>query len=305
VALNSASFNTARLIGPAVAGLLTVAVGAGWVILINVVTYGAMMVALGLLRGNELHPMSKAGRGRGQLRAGIQYVARRTDLLVVFTMVFLVGTFGFNFSIFTATMASVEFGRGAGEFGLLSSILAVGSVAGALLSARRERPRLRVIVLAAFGFSASMVVAALMPTFELFAIALIPVGFTALTMITAANAYVQTTTRASIRGRVMALYLTIFMGGTPVGAPVLGIVANELGARWAIGVGAVAALLAAIVAVLWMRSTRDLRIRRHPADDPWWRLRVRYDGDDFSRRMRNRETATQEIAIIEAGVRKS
>jgi len=86
---------------------------------------------------------------------------------------------------------------------------------------------------------------------------------------------------------------------------VLGIVANELGARWAIGVGAVAALLAAIVAVLWMRSTRDLRIRRHPADDPWWRLRVRYDGDDFSRRMRNRETATQEIAIIEAGVRKS
>jgi MFS family permease len=305
VALNSASFNTARLIGPAVAGLLTVAVGAGWVILINVVTYGAMMVALGLLRGNELHPMSKAGRGSGQLRAGIQYVARRTDLLVVFTMVFLVGTFGFNFSIFTATMASVEFGRGAGEFGLLSSILAVGSVAGALLSARRERPRLRVIVLAAFGFSASMVVAALMPTFELFAIALIPVGFTALTMITAANAYVQTTTRASIRGRVMALYLTIFMGGTPVGAPVLGIVANELGARWAIGVGAVAALLAAIVAVLWMRSTRDLRIRRHPADDPWWRLRVRYDGDDFSRRMRNRETATQEIAIIEAGVRKS
>jgi MFS family permease len=305
VALNSASFNAARLIGPAVAGLLTVAVGAGWVILINVVTYGAMMVALGLLRGNELHPMSKAGRGRGQLRAGIQYVARRTDLLVVFTMVFLVGTFGFNFSIFTATMASVEFGRGAGEFGLLSSILAIGSVAGALLSARRERPRLRVIVLAAFGFSASMVVAALMPTFELFAIALIPVGFTALTMITAANAYVQTTTRASIRGLVMALYLTIFMGGTPVGAPVLGLVTNEFGARWAMGVGAVAALLAAIVAVLWMRSTRDLRIRRHPADDPWWRLRVRYDGDDFSRRMRNRETATQEIAIIEAGVRKS
>jgi MFS family permease len=305
VALNSASFNTARLIGPAVAGLLTVAVGAGWVILVNVVTYGAMMVALGLLRGNELHPMSKAGRGRGQLRAGIQYVARRTDLVVVFTMVFLVGTFGFNFSIFTATMASVEFGRGAGEFGLLSSILAIGSVAGALLSARRERPRLRVIVLAAFGFSASMVVAALMPTFELFAIALIPVGFTALTMITAANAYVQTTTRASIRGRVMALYLTIFMGGTPVGAPVLGLVANEFGARWSIGVGAVAALLAAIVAVLWMRSTRDLRIRRHPADDPWWRLRVRYDGDDFSQRMRNRETATQEIAIIEAGVRKS
>ena len=305
VALNSASFNTARLIGPAVAGLLTVLVGAGWVILVNVVTYGAMLIALGLLRGNELHPMSKTSRGRGQLRAGIRYVARRTDLVVVFAMVFLVGTFGFNFSIFTATMASVEFGRGAGEFGLLSSILAIGSVAGALLSARRERPRLRVIVLAALGFAGSMIVAAFMPTFELFAVALIPVGYTALTMITAANAYVQTTTRASIRGRVMALYLTIFLGGTPIGAPVLGLVANELGARWAMGVGAVAALLAAVVAVLWMRSTRDLRIRRHPADDPWWRLRVRYDGDDFSARMQNRETATQELAIIEAEVRKT
>jgi MFS family permease len=304
VALNSASFNTARLIGPAVAGLLTVAVGAGWVILVNVVTYGAMLVALRLLRGSQLHVVSKTGRGPGQLRAGIRYVTRRADLVVVFTMVFLVGTFGFNFSIFTATIASVEFGRGAAEFGLLSSILAIGSVIGALLSARRERPRLRVIVLAALGFAASMIIAALMPTFELFAIALVPVGYTALTMITAANAYVQTTTRPSIRGRVMALYLTIFMGGTPVGAPVLGIVANELGARWAMGVGALAALLAALVALLWMRSTRDLRIRRHPADDPWWRLRVRYDGDDFSARMLDRETATHEIAIIEAEARK-
>ena len=310
VALNSASFNTARLIGPAAAGLLTVLVGAGWVILINVITYSAMLVALGMLRGDELHPMKKTTRGRGQLRAGIQYVARRSDLVAVFTMVFLVGTFGFNFGIFTATMASVEFDRGAGEFGLLSSILAIGSVAGALLSARRERPRLRVIVLAALGFSGSMVVASLMPTFELFAVSLIPVGFFALTMITSANAYVQTTTRASIRGRVMALYLTIFMGGTPVGAPVLGLVANELGARWAMGVGALAGLVAAITAISWMRARHNLRIRRHPTDDPWWRLRVRYDGDDteradHTRRMRDLETATQEIAIIEAEARKS
>lgn len=305
VALNSASFNTARLIGPAVAGLLTVLVGAGWVILINVVTFAAMLVALGLLRAAALHPMQKSGRGRGQLRAGIRYVTRRADLVVVFTMVFLVGTFGFNFAIFTATMARVEFDRGAGAFGLLSSIIAIGSVAGALLSARRERPRLRVIVLAALGFALSMVVAALMPTFELFAVVLVPIGYFALTMITSANAYVQSTTRASIRGRVMALYLTIFMGGTPIGAPVLGLVANELGARWAMGVGALAASLAALVAVLWMRSTRDLRIRRGVGDDPWWRLRVRYDGDDFERRMRDLDTATTEIAIIEAEVRKT
>ena len=305
VALNSASFNTARLIGPAVAGLLTVLVGAGWVILINVVTFAAMLVALGLLRADELHPMRKQGRGRGQLRAGIQYVARRADLVVVFTMVFLVGTFGFNFAIFTATMVRIEFDRGAADFGLLSSIIAIGSVAGALVSARRERPRLRVITLAALGFAGFMVIAALMPTFELFALALIAIGFFALTMITSANAYVQTTTRASIRGRVMALYLTIFMGGTPIGAPLLGLVANELGPRWAMGVGALAAMIAAVVAIAWMRGTRNLRIRRHPADDPWWRLRVRYDGDDYSTRMRDLDTATQEIAIIEAEMRKT
>ena len=310
VALNSTSFNTARLIGPAVAGLLTVLVGAGWVILINVVTYAVMLVALGMLRADALHPMKKQGRGPGQLRAGIRYVARRADLVVVFTMVFLVGTFGFNFAIFTATMVRIEFDRGAADFGLLSSIIAIGSVAGALLSARRERPRLRVIVLATLGFAGFMVVAALMPTFELFALALVPVGFFALTMITSANAYVQTTTRASIRGRVMALYLTIFMGGTPIGAPVLGLVANELGARWAMGVGVVAGLTAAIVAIGWMWSTRNLRIRRHPVADPWWRLRVRYDGDDLERedydaRMRDLDTATQEIAIVEAEMRKT
>ncbi len=310
VALNSASFNTARLIGPAVAGLLTVLVGAGWVILINVVTYAVMLVALGLLRADQLHPVRKQGRGRGQLRAGIQYVAKRADLVVVFAMVFLVGTFGFNFAIFTATMVRIEFDRGAAAFGLLSSVIAIGSVTGALMTARRGRPRLRVITLAALGFAGFMAIAALMPTFELFALALVPIGFFALTMITSANAYVQTTTRANIRGRVMALYLTIFMGGTPIGAPVLGLVANELGPRWAMGVGALAGIIAAIVAISWMRSTRNLRIRRNPADDPWWRLRVRYDDDDTERadyetRMRDLDTATQELAIIEAEMRKT
>jgi MFS family permease len=298
VALNSTSFNVARLIGPAVAGVLVVALGAGWVVLLNVLTFAAMLSALALLRAETLQTVRKIGKERGQLRAGIRYVARRGDLLVVFAMVFLIGTFGFNFAIFTATMARVEFNRGASEFGLLSSILAIGSVAGALLSARRERPRLRVIVLATLGVAVSMTVAALMPTFELFAIALVPVG------------YVQTTVRSSIRGRVLALYLTIFMGGTPLGAPIVGLVANEAGPRWAIAVAAGAALIAALIAVIWMRATRNLRIRRHPADDPWWRLRVRYDGDDQERaaydtRMRDLETATTEIAIVEAETRKT
>jgi len=299
VALNSASFNVARLIGPAVAGLLVAVIGAGWVIAINGMTYAATLIALAALRGDQLHPLKKEKKGRGQLKAGIQYVRRRGDLVVVFTMVFLVGTFGFNFGIFTATMARVEFDRDATAFGLLSSILAIGSVTGALLSARRERPRLWVIALSALGFSFSTLAAALMPTFETFAIALVLVGFTSLTMITSSNAYVQTTTRPAIRGRVTALYLTIFMGGTPLGSPLIGFVANEAGPRWALVVAALSGLAATAVAVIWMRSTRNLRLRRHGG--PWWRprVRVRYDGDDY-----DLEAATQEIAIVEASARR-
>ena len=249
--------------------------------------------------------MRKTSKGRGQLREGIRYVRRRGDLLVIFAMVFLIGTLGFNFAIFTATMARVEFGRGASEFGILSSIVAIGSVAGALAAARRVRPRLRVIVLASLGLFASMTCAALMPTFELFAIALVPVGFSAMTMVTSANAYVQTTTRSGIRGRVLALYLTIFMGGTPLGAPLIGLVANEAGPRWAILAGGLGGLVAAAIAIVWMRATRNLRVGRRHADDRWWRMTVAYDGDDYSKRLRDLETATQELAVIEAETRKS
>ena len=305
VALNSTSFNGARLIGPGIAGVLVALLGAGWVVLINVLTFSAMLVAIALLRSDRLQPMRKTSKGRGQLREGIRYVRHRGDLLVIFAMIFLIGTVGFNFAIFTATMARVEFGRGASEFGLLSSVVAVGSVAGALAAARRVRPRLRVIVLASLGLSASMATAALMPTFELFAIALVPVGFTAMTMVTSANAYVQTTTRASIRGRVLALYLTVFMGGTPLGAPLVGLIANEAGPRWAIVAGSLGGLFAAIIAILWMRSTRNLRVGRRHADDRWWRMTVAYDGDDYSKRLRNLQTATQELAVIEAETRKS
>ncbi|WP_297601470.1 MFS transporter [Microcella sp.] len=305
VALNSTSFNGARLIGPGIAGVLIALLGAGWVVLLNVLTFAAMLTAIALLRAEQLHPLRKAGKERGQLRAGIRYVKARGDLLIVFAMVFLIGTFGFNFAIFTATMAAVEFGRGATEFGLLSSVLAIGSVLGALTTARRERPRLRVIVLASFGVFVSMVIAALMPTFELFAVALVPVGYSAMTMVTSSNAYVQTTVRSSIRGRVLALYLTIFMGGTPLGAPLVGLVANGFGPRWALGVGAVGGLAAVIIALSWMRATRNLRVRRGFTDDRWWRLRVRYDGDDYSTRMRDLDTATKELAIVEAETRKS
>jgi len=317
VALNSASFNGARLIGPAAAGLLTVAVGAGWVFMINAVTFAFTVVAMTLLRTKQLRKQPRAPRERGQLMAGFRYVWHRPDIVAVLITVFLVGTFGFNFAIFTSTMATVEFGMGASEFGMLSSIMAVGSVAGALLSARRNRPRMRLVVGGAFFFGLTCLIAALMPSYLTFAISLAFVGLTSLTLMTTANAYVQTTTEPAMRGRVMALYMAIFAGGTPLGAPLVGWIADQYGPRWAIGVAAASGLIAAAAVMFWMVRYQRLRVRIRPRTAPRTvpRLRVRHRGDghpltsairtvtaraDSARQDRDRETATREIAVVEA-----
>jgi MFS family permease len=261
VALNSASFHGARLAGPAVAGLLVAFVGAGWVFGLNAITFGAVIAAILFLRTGELRDAPRAKRAKGQLRAGFRYVRGRSDIVVVLVMIFLMGTFGFNFAIFIATMSTVEFGRGAAEYGILSSVMAIGSVAGALLAARRERPRMRILVLATAGFGLACTAAAFTPTFELFALSLTLVGLSSISLMTSANAYIQTTTPPMLRGRVMALYMAIFTGGTPIGAPLVGAVSNELGPRWALGVAAVAGILAAGVAVVWLVRYRGVRVR--------------------------------------------
>ncbi|MFD4422475.1 MFS transporter [Agromyces sp. NPDC058484] len=273
VALNSASFNAARLIGPAVAGLLIVLVGSGWVFVINAATFLAVLGALAMLRGRQLHRMPRAPRARGQFVAGFRYVVGRPDLVVVFVIVFLIGAFGMNFPIFSSTMA-VEFGRGAGEYGLLNSILAIGSLTGALLAARRERARLRVIIAASGLFGAAVLTAALMPTFWAFAASTILIGFGAVSILTTANGYVQTTTEPELRGRVMALYMAILVGGTSIGAPIVGAVADGWGPRWALGVAAVAAVVAALIGLGWLIVARGMRLARHPRSA--WRPALRF-----------------------------
>ncbi|MFD5226262.1 MFS transporter [Microbacterium sp. NPDC058342] len=251
VALNSASFNMARLIGPAIGGLLIVAIGSGWVFVANAVTFLAMLIALMLIRKGELRPRVKSSRGNGGLAAGFRYVLSRPDLLVVFVMVFLIGAFGMNFPIFASTMA-LEFGRGADGYGVLSSVLAIGSLAGALLAARRDRARVRVIVLSAAGFGAASVVSALMPSYWTYGTVLVFVGFCTVTMLTTANGYVQTTTDAAVRGRVLALYMAVVMGATPIGAPIAGWIVDAFSARTAIVVGGVAGVLAGAIGLGWM-----------------------------------------------------
>ncbi|AWB85335.1 MFS transporter [Mycetocola zhujimingii] len=275
VALNSASFNAARMIGPALAGLLIVVIGSGWVFIVNGATFLAVLFALYKLRSSQLRTVPRAPRQRGQLVEGFRYVVSRPDLGVIFVIVFIMGAFGMNFPIFASTMA-VELGGGAGDYGLLSSILAIGSLTGALLAARRDRARMRVIIAAVGLFSAAAFTASVMPTFWTFAFALIFIGFATVTMLTTANAFVQTTTDAKVRGRVMALYMAVLMGGTPLGAPIVGGIANAWGPRWALAAAGVAAFIACTFALTWAVAARQLRLRVHP--DSRWRLVVTHAG---------------------------
>src|SRR5690606_5085673 len=167
----------------------------------------------------------------GQIREGIRYVRRRTDIVVIMVVVGVVSTFGLNFQLTSAMMAKVEFGMGPGEYGILGSVLAIGSLTGALLAARRERPRVRLVIGSAFGFAVATGVMALMPTYASFALACIPVGLASLTMMTAANSTIQMSVDPVMRGRVMSLYMIVFLGATPVGSPLRGWIAEAWAPR--------------------------------------------------------------------------
>jgi MFS family permease len=260
VGLNSAGFNSARLLGPAIAGVSIALLGSGvvatgWVILINAVTYIAPIVTLARLDAGALHVADLVRRQPGQIRAGVSYVRQRPDLMLILGIVFFTGTFGLNFQMTSALMATQVFDKGSAEFGLLGTFLAVGSLAGSLLAASRERVRHRLVVGAAVGFGLVEVVAGLAPSYLTFALLCPVLGFTALTMITSANAFMQLNTDDGMRGRVMALYMMIFIGGTPLGAPVIGWVGEVFGARWTlIGGGAMTVAGVLLASALYLRA---------------------------------------------------
>lgn len=271
VALNSASFNGGRLIGPGIAGVIIAAWGTGEALLLNALTFVFVLIALARMRPSELTPAPLA-RGRGGIREGFAYVRSRPDLQLVMLLVFVLGTFGMNFQITTALMATQVFGKGASEYGLLGSIMAIGSLAAALLSARRQNARLRVLLLSLAGFAVAAAFAASAPTYGWFALALVPVGLTALTALTTANAMVQTRTAPEMRGRVMALYMAIFMGGTPIGAPMIGWIGEHIGPRWTIGIGSIAVGITLAVVAVWLARHENVRVSYESQRRP--RLRV-------------------------------
>jgi MFS family permease len=260
VALNSTSFNAARMIGPALAGLLIAGVGTGFAFLANALSFGAVLCSLMFLRVGDLHRNRRAGRAPGGFVAGFRYVWNRPDLRAMLLMLFLIGTFGLNFPIFISTMAVKVFHAGAGKYGLLSSMMAIGTVTGALLAAGRERPRIEFLLFGAAVFALGCALAAVMPNYWLFGMVLVVIGVSALTITNSSNALMQLSTEPVMRGRVMAIRLAIALGGTPIGAPIVGWVADRFGPRWALGVGAAAGVCAAIVMIHYLAKHRRLRV---------------------------------------------
>jgi MFS family permease len=273
VSLNSASFHTGRMIGPALAGLLIHWVGTGPVFLINALSFGAVLIALLRMRSRTPLRRSAIGAdgadgsgGRRHSRGigeGLAYLRTRPDLVVLLSVVGVVATFTLNFQITMALMARLAFHEGPGQYGLLGSVMAIGGVAGSLMAARRRRPTLRFVRFSALGLGLTSGAACLMPNYWTFAASLVPVGYSALSLMTSVNASIQMSTAPQVRGRVMAIYSIVFMGGSPIGSPLIGWIGDTLGPRWTIGVGSITCL--ATVAVLW--SVGDRAVTTGPGSD--------------------------------------
>jgi MFS family permease len=264
VSLNSANFNAGRLVGPALSGFLIAHFSTGPSFIINATTYLFVIAALVAMREKDFF-IHKKEETLGTIREGIRYAMARPDLYVVMALVFFAATFGLNFQIFNALMATKEFGKGPASYGLLGTFIAVGSLTGALLSARLERFRnTRYIIKLGIVFSFSVMVLSIAPSYIWYSLWLPICGITALTMLISANSYVQTHSDPAVRGRVMGIYLLIFMGGTPFGSLLIGWMTETIGVRETIaGCGGISLLAAVVIWAIFkdrVEEPADLRV---------------------------------------------
>jgi MFS family permease len=263
IALNSAVFNLGRIAGPAVAGLVIAALGTPTAFLVNAASYGAVLIGLKLMRPTELYPVKRAPRARGQLRAGLSFVRARRRLWLPLVLIFFVATFGMNFQVTNALMSRVVFHTGAGRFGLASAVFALGALGGALLAARRAQPTLRLVLVTSLAFGLLEVLTALMPSYWTFLIMLAPTGLALLTLTTAANSATQLATTPEMRGRVMGLYMLVFLGGAPLGSPLAGWVAQEFGPRLSMISGGLISVVATVVIGLLLARGTGVQVRSY------------------------------------------
>jgi MFS family permease len=263
IALNSAVFNLARIAGPAIAGLVISTVGTPAAFLVNAASFVAVLVSLKLMRQSELRPAERVPRASGQLREGLRYVRARPALWMPMLLIFFVATFGMNFAVTNALMSRQVFHTGAGAFGLASAVFALGALGGALLAARRGRPNMTLLLVTSLAFGALEIISALMPTFWSFLVVLAPTGLALLTFSTAANSATQLGTGAAMRGRVMGIYMLVFLGGAPLGAPLSGWVAEEFGPRVSTLSGGVISVVATVIVAGMLVHKRGVRVRTY------------------------------------------
>lgn len=261
IALNASSFNLARVVGPAVAGVLIFAIGTGPIFMLNTLTFAGVISSLIFMRKAELSPAELVPRARGQLREGLRYVVRTPELLMPVLLVGFVSMFAQSFSMSIALMAREVFSAGASSFGLASSMFAVGALGGALLAARRARPTRRTLITGAISFGVFTILTGLAPFYPVYLLLLIPAGIALITVNTAANSSVQLATSPEMRGRVMGIYLLVFTGGAPIGAPVIGWLSDLGGPRVGVVLAGALVLIGTALAVLFSKLI-GARVRR-------------------------------------------
>ena len=262
VSLNSASFNTARLTGPAIAGVLIAWAGTGPVFLLNAASFAAVIVSLVKIQpsGTVSKPSTQS---KHPVIEGLGYVRQRPDLVMILVLVAVLGAFGMNFPVTNALMSTAVFGMGPGEFGLLGSVMAIGTLAGALLAARRSAPRMRYLLMGALGLGIFTLVGSVSPSFWLYATVLVPIGLASMTFLNSCNTSIQLSVDPRFRGRVLALYLATLQGGTAVGAPLMGWIGTTFGARWSVASGGAIVLAAGLVALFLVARRSPLTLRQH------------------------------------------
>jgi MFS family permease len=265
VSLNSAVFNASRIIGPAIAGVVIATIGLPWAFLLNAISFAAVIMGLRAMDPTQLLVPTPATRAGGQVRAGLRYVWDVRRLRYTVMLVAVVATFGLNFSVVLPLFARFTFNSGAGAFGFLTSMMALGALIGALVSAARRRPTRRLLLGSAALFGALTVVAALAPNLPTLAILLVPIGAASITFIATANATLQLNCSPVMRGRVMALHGLVFLGSTPLGAPAIGWVSERFGPRVGLAAGGLICLVAALAAIVVIKRgaiERRLRLAR-------------------------------------------
>ena len=254
IGLNSATFHAARIIGPALAGIVIAAVGSGWAILANAVSYLAFIGALLIMDSRLLRITPPTPRAKRQIREGLTYILSQPAMLLVISVVFFVGTFGMNFQMTSALMAQQEFHRGAQDYGILGTFMAVGSLAGALIAARRRAaPSGRLVVIMAVVFGFLEIGSGLAPSYVAYAATLPVLGFVTLLTLTATNASIQLGVDPLRRGRVMSLYIMVLMGSTAIGSPIIGWIGQAMGPRWTLIVGGAVTVIGVLACSMLLR----------------------------------------------------